>query len=84
MDAMAERVAIRHPQTRGVHVVNASAVTTWAKRGWVPVTANDPKPTVLEAAEALGVAVDPGDTRTAIVEQIEGAASIPSTPTTEQ
>lgn len=66
----AQRVVIRHPDTRGVAIVNANAVTAHAKRGWLVVDSDTPKPVVLEAAEKLGVQVDPSATRAAIIEDL--------------
>lgn len=75
-----ERVVIRHPVTRGVSRVAPTAVPTWEKRGWLVVTSNDPKPVVLDAAEQLGVAVDPSQTRSTIVDQLATAPVVPPTP----
>lgn len=69
-----QRVVIRHPDTRGVAIVNASSVAAHAKRGWLVVDSDTPKPVVLEAAEQLGVEVDPNATRAAIIEDL-----VPST-----
>lgn len=66
-----ERVVIRHPKTRGVAIVAASAVAAHGKRGWVVLDENAPKPVVLEAAEALGVAVDPDATRSQIMSELK-------------
>lgn len=61
---------IRHPVTRGVSRVAATSVPAWEKRGWVLLDANAPKPVVLDAAEQLGVTVDPDATRTTIVDEL--------------
>lgn len=66
----ANRVVIRHPATRGVAIVSETAVASWEKRGWIVLDADAPKPVVLEAAEKLGVEVNPDDTRSTIVSEL--------------
>lgn len=65
-----QRVVIRHPDTRGVAIVNANAVKAWDRRGWLVVDSDTPKPVVLDAADQLGVPVDPDSTRSAILSEL--------------
>lgn len=65
-----QRVVIRHPDTRAVATVNANAVKAWERRGWLVVDSNTPKPVVLDAADQLGVPVNPDATRGTIVDQL--------------